>query len=152
MNAAIRVFFFVVSLTLLLHSIRKQLRKKQQRALFRQPACSAPQGFLLLFIGQQSQMLLAVQLCISTFKGKNKTKPRLCLTQDEKGAAGVALSSLWMETDRQGWEGVCCGLKVRFKSFYQASVNPISPPCGFIAQVPLWLGLWLSRYELVHVT
>ena len=41
--------------------IQKQNSKKeQQSALFHQPACSAPPGFLLLFIVRQSQMLLAV--------------------------------------------------------------------------------------------
>lgn len=61
---------FFVSLTRLTLSNKAVGKSSSSKHWFHQPACSAPQGFLLLFIGWQSQVHLAVQPCISTYQGK----------------------------------------------------------------------------------
>lgn len=50
----------VVSLTPLTPSHKAVGKSSSSKLWFHQPACSAPQGFLLLFIGWQSQVHLAV--------------------------------------------------------------------------------------------
>lgn len=64
------VGFFFVSLTPLTLSNKAAGKSRNSKHWFHQPACCAPQGFLLLFIGWQSPVHLAVQPCSSTSQGK----------------------------------------------------------------------------------